>query len=477
MLGSRGMLFLHRSAATAVLTVVACTLTLLTEVPATSAPVASIAASTTASTTVGQPGLNAPVHPGTVVNYPNRGKTKQVTIRRRVLDTIKSTWGGPRYSSGSAYPGNGTIRIATWTFDDWAIARALYQAHKRGVSVQVVASKGPNKHHRPWKWLRRHLGTSLHRRGHPETISRWSFARTCRGSCRGRGGTAHAKYFLFTHVGSSRVPVITMQTSSNLTRMAYKGQWNQATTTWRRNVHTAFSRVFAQARLDRPATHAYRRFPGRGMTSIFFPRPGTTAPYDPVMRALSHVHCTGTTSGGDSHHHTRIRIIQYALYDKRGAWIARRLRALWAGGCNVKIIYSVSSRAVLSILRSRSGRGPIPMRQSVIRNASGEIVKYNHSKWMTVTGRWDSSTRARVAFTGSANWANLAFSSDEQMQLISGSDHTRSLLAAFAKTWHQRSSHPPASGRGTSGARTLGGASVPDEPVFGEGIYKYLPED
>jgi phosphatidylserine/phosphatidylglycerophosphate/cardiolipin synthase-like enzyme len=468
----------RRSALAAVLTTLACVLTLLAEVPATSAPTASAASTaSTASSVVGQPPRNLGTHPGTVVNYPNRGKRLQVTIRQRVLNTINSTWGGPRYSSGSAYPGNGTIRIATWTFDDWAIARALYRAHKRGVSVQVLASKDPNKHHRPWKWLRKHLRTTLYRHGHPETISRWSFARTCRGSCRGHGGTAHAKYFLFRNVGASHVPAITMQTSSNLTRMAYQGQWNQASTSWRSNVHTAFSRVFAEARRDRPVSHSYRRYPGRGITSMFFPRPGTTAPYDPVMRALSHVHCTGTTSGGDAKHHTQIRIIQYALYDTRGTWIAKRLRALWAAGCNIKIIYSVSSRSVLEILRSRSGRGPIPMKQSVVRNAAGDIVKYNHSKWMTITGHYGSSTGARVSFAGSANWANLAFSSDEQMELISDYGHTRALLAAFTRTWRQRSSHKPAFGRVPANGRTLRGGSDPDDPGFGRGDLKYLPED
>ena len=46
----------------------------------------------------------AHARPGSVFSYPNRGKTKQVAIRKRVLNTIKSTWGGRRYSSGSALP-------------------------------------------------------------------------------------------------------------------------------------------------------------------------------------------------------------------------------------------------------------------------------------------------------------------------------------------------------------------------------------
>ena len=48
----------------------------------------------------------------------------------------------------------------------------------------------------------------------------------------------------------------------------------------------------------------------------------------------------------------------------------------------------------MSILRNGSGRGPIPVRQSVITNSRREIVKYNHSKWMTITGRYGGATAA-----------------------------------------------------------------------------------
>ena len=102
-----------------------------------------------------------------------------------------------------------------------------------------------------------------------------------------------------------------------------------------------------------------------------------------------------------------------------GVWIAKKLRALWKAGCDVSIIYSVSSRPVLSILRNPAGRGPIPMRQSVVKDYWGNIVKYNHSKWMTIIGRWGNSHGTYQTFSGSANWANLAFGDDEQMQRIS----------------------------------------------------------
>ena len=124
------------------------------------------------------------------------------------------------------------------------------------------------------------------------------------------------------------------------------------------------------------------------------------------------------TAGGNAAGRTRIRIIQYSIYGDRGVWIAKRLRSLWNRGCDIKLIYAVSSRPVMSILRNGSGRGSIPVRQSVITNGKREIVKYNHSKWMTITGRYGGSTGAFVTMSGSANLSMFAFTGDEQVQPI-----------------------------------------------------------
>ncbi len=210
------------------------------------------------------------------------------------------------------------------------------------------------------------------------------------------------------------------------------------------------------------------------------------------MHFLNAVKCTGATTAGNGR--TRIRVIQYAIYDTRGVWIAKKLRSLWQAGCSVRIIYSVSSRPVLRILRDRTGRGPIPMRQSVIRDGAGNIWRYNHSKWMSVVGHWDKSPAAYVTMSGSANWANLAFGSDEQMQRISSRTETLRHVAAFKKTWRQQTSRRPLFGRVSVFGRTmpvppsrdgiLGGyldphlaATPQEEPTFGRGIYRYLDED
>jgi phosphatidylserine/phosphatidylglycerophosphate/cardiolipin synthase-like enzyme len=416
-------------------------------------------------------------------SYPNLGKIDRQAIRRRVLKTINSTWGGPRTSIGTPRPGNGTIRMATWSFDDWNIAHALVAARKRGVSVQIIAAKGRNKTHGAWRWLRKKLGQKLYRPGYPQTRETVSFARACRGACRGPGGTAHSKYYLFTDVGARHEPAVTFQTSMNLTYMAWQGQWNQAQVTHSRYVHADYLGIFRQSRAGRPVARPYHVKVMGPVVDYFFPRPQATAPEDPAMQVLGTTKCHGATTPGRK---TRIRIDQYAIYGERGIWLAKKLRALWQAGCDVAIIYSISSRPVLSILRNPSGRGPIPMRQSIVTDSWGTIVKYNHSKWMTIIGAWGGKTAAYVTFTGSANWANLAFGDDEQMQRISSARQALRYNASFKKTWRQPSSDEPGYGRvasfGRGRAPYLTRAAllrgVPqDEPEFGRGIYRYMSRD
>ena len=428
-----------------------------------------------AARVVGQPRVNYVPTSRAYFSYPNGKKADKVAIRNRVLKTIQSTWGGPRTRAGLARSGNGTIRIATWSFEDWTIARALVAARNRGVSVQVVAAKAANKDRGPWGYLRKKLGSRLYKPGHKNTRELVSFARQCSGACRGPGGTAHAKYFLFDKVGSSRTRSIVFQTSMNLTRFAYTGQWNQAQVMKSSAIYADFMSVYRQARIGRPVASPYHARSFGSISDYFFPRPQARSAQDPVMAILNQVSCSGATSGGNARGHTRIRIIQYAMYGDRGVWLAKKLRSLWGRGCDIKIIYGVSSRPTLQILRNTSGRGRVPMRQSGVKNGSGEIVKYNHSKWMTIGGHWSSSRSAWLAFTGSANWSLLAFGSDEQMQLISSRANTLSYQRAFNKTWVQKTSKLPAGGRLATFGRGTEVPGVPeDAPAWGTGPYRYM---
>jgi hypothetical protein len=427
----------------------------------------------------GQPARNYVVPSGSFFSFPNKGRKAQTTISRRVLATVQSTWGGHLDRYHAPLPTNGRIRLVSWSFDDWALAHALVAAKRRGVSVQVIAAKKANRGRPSWNWLRRKLGSQLYRPHYPGTNYTWSFARQCRGSCRGLFGTAHAKYYLFDNVGSQHVRDVTVQTSMNLTTFAQTGQWNQAQVSHSARVYQDFYSIFRQARLARPLPNPYHVKDFGSVVDFFFPRYGVTPALDPVYQTLNGVTCYGATAGGTGQ--TRINVIQYAIYGPRGEWIAQKLRYLWEHKCSVSIIYSVASRPVLAILRSHSGRGPIPMRQSVITDGYGTIVKYNHSKWMTIVGHWGTKPDAYVTFSGSANWANLAAGSDEQMQRIYGRTEVVKYLANFAQTWAQRSSHMP--GYGVLPAIT--GRVIPyfardvpaGEPAWGKGIFKYMTPD
>jgi hypothetical protein len=420
---------------------------------------------------VGQPPRNYAPPSGSHFAFPNRSKAERLAIRNRVLFTIQAVWGGARDANRLPLSSNGRIRIATWSFNDWTVARALVAAHKRGASVQVIAAKGRNRSEGAWKYLKRQLGTRYYKAGVAGSSERVSFARECGGSCRGRGGTPHAKYFLFDNVGFSHRRSIVFSTSMNLTRMGFKGQWNEAQVVYSPHVFDRFMRVYREARLNRLNSSPYRRYPTGQVTSIFFPLFGANASNDPVMQSLNATRCTGATSGGNSAGRTRIRVIQYAIYDDRGLWLSKKLRSLWNAGCDVQIIYALATRPVLSILRSGSGRGPVPMKQSVIKNRRGEIVKYNHSKWMTITGHYGSSRGAWMTFTGSANWSNVAFTSDEQMELISSYGTARAHLLNFTKTWRQKTSRQPSS---TGVGAAMRGLPAGNYIPFGQGAYKYL---
>ncbi len=410
---------------------------------------------------------NRAVTPGDYFSYPNRRRWEKVVIRKRVLNTIKSTNG--RYCADTGRTDllnnpiyeirHGTIKIATWSYNDWDITDALKAAKNRGVSVQAIAARAVNQKKRYRAWTggagaRRKLGYYKGSVPADKLNDESTWAHDCAGACRGGGGTPHSKYFLFDDVGTGHGRHLVVQTSMNLTKFAWTGQWNFATVMQDQGVYDRFVGIFYES--AREAHGGYRRYvdggvPGRGtVDSTFFPK---GAGPDPVLRMLYDE--VPSCSGG-----RRVRMITYALYDTRGIQLAQRLRHLWNSGCNVRIIYSISSRNVLRVLRARGGRGPVPMKQSTIKNRRGKIKKYNHSKWLAVGNR---------VLSGSGNFSDSAFRNDEQMQEFDGAGP---YVSAFDKTWRQRSSHNPPSFRTRRGAREI--ERMPAEPQWGHGELKYL---
>jgi hypothetical protein len=474
----------RRSALLAALTALVCTISMAcggSPASSSTTPASGAKAVAIKAASPGQPPSNSVLGNGSYFSYPNN--SSRTAIRNRVVRTINSTWG--KYSVGGEVH-RGKIYMTTWSFNDMGVRNALVDAAKRGTTVRIIASKGVNarENYRPWKSLKSAI-SRLKRYSTPDPNN---IARECTGSCRGGGGTQHSKFFLFDDVGSAHVHNIVMQTSMNLTPFAFKGQWNQATVFRGEKLFNLYRLIHNQMseRRNRGGGAYVHRTTG-SVTNFFFP--GGTASRDPVMQALSHVHCKGAGSGGVSGR-TRIRVIQYAIHEARGNRIAKRLRNLWNAGCNIRIIYSVTSRPVLKILRSHSGRGAVPMKQNVIKNKRGEIVKYNHSKWIGISGYYGSNHGNWTVNAGSSNWSDLAYHSDEQMQQFFGFNSTKVYFRNFDKTWNQGTSKPPRFGRMSANMRTLDPQDaaqeqaveeealqdVPEQPTFGKGIYKYMSE-
>ena len=292
-----------------------------------------------------------------------------------------------------------------------------------------------------------------------------------------------------------------LQTSANLTPMAMNGQWNHLVGVTNGDIYADYIQVFDQAirnywpdlANDGLNTHtaddnAYRAVQVTPNTmNIQFPikQPGNGPAVDPFVQAFRGVydangdpHCTGTFG------RTKIRVMNYAMYEQRGQNMANELRRLKNAGCDVAVIFAIASKPVRSTLLNRSPR--IPVKQSAIKDSRRELPEVQPqqvalhlrlvARGLRLAVRCGSPELLR---RGSPRWPGSAratgrtcpSTSDEQIQRIEGRN---SLPAVFNKTWNQGSSSPAGYGRPIPGAAFYG---EPDEPTPGKGVYKLLEDD
>jgi hypothetical protein len=435
---------------------VALCLTLGLEVPSRATPSAGAAAPSSAPALLP---LKAPddfvPRVGAKFNHWNISRM-QNTIRRHVLRSVNST------------PRGATIRWMVFSFGDWAMYRALVNAKRRGVSVQVLGNYKNQETWAPWRKLQATLGTKKKRAGrNPERIS---WARQCVRSCRGWGGNLHTKLFLFSQVGTATN--VTMFGSWNPTWVANKRQWNHMDTRLDPETYQRYLGIFREAKRDRPA--GYARWSSGGMAHMVFPRPGTTASTDPVNKDLAGISCLSPPDGNGARRRTVIRIGMYVFGGSRGTWMAKRIRGLWNQGCDVKIIYGFMSARALAILYSRSGRGRIPMRQAV-KYEDGKPYRYLHHKFVAVSGMYEGQPD-NVVWSGSTNFSNLGFSADDLTVRTHLPAVTRAYFKDFKVTWKGPDVRRPHSGISNPESRVSELSQKLVAPL-GQGYYSNLDPD
>lgn len=336
------------------------------------------------------------------------GKQKAV---RRLISQVNRTI--------DSVPRGGKIRISAWNVRSANITTALIRAHKRKVSVQVVMDRGNWNPNNPNIDAKR-LAAALKVGNKDRTKSRKSFLRRCIGSCRGKHGIPHSKFFLFNKVRVKKnkrvktVPWVAMYGSYNATELGATIQWNDLFTTKRDEPrYKSFLGVFNEMAKDKSVKHAYRGYDDGVIGTAFYPyvgREATTA--DPIMDVLNTISCTGAaTSGGK----TRIRIAQTAMYGDRGLKLARKIAGLKRQGCNIRLVYAMFGNEVLRIMRAAK----VPLTHLAYdNNEDGLYDRYVHMKTMAVSGNVAGDPAAKITWNGSANWTSVALASDEVVGVV-----------------------------------------------------------
>lgn len=367
---------------------------------------------------------------------PDRYNPKQRTIfshafvkgsSYRIRDNIERTI--------NSAPKGSQIRILSWSFASGRLRNALVAARKRGVSVQIIMSVPEDPSLSDYGKLKKIFGGQRYLK-HKEKGS-WVYG--CKASCRGVGGTMHAKVFLFSQATNSRW--IVMSGSGNMTDYAAQMQWNQQyTTVGNKPLYDAMLKIFAQAKYDKPAKPRLVQLKYPSTTFWMTPLNGNTSKADFMYQELKRVQCTGAATKNGR---TRIRIAMYVWRDDRGDWMARRIRQLWNQGCDIRIIYAIMGNRNKAILYNPAGRGRIPLRQTILVDEDHRPVWYLHNKYVAIAGKIAGNPKAFETYQGSFNFSDLGMHSDENMQKIYGYAHWRPYEADFNQVWKQRQTRAP----------------------------------
>jgi phosphatidylserine/phosphatidylglycerophosphate/cardiolipin synthase-like enzyme len=381
---------------------------------------ATTATSTTTSAAAGSAGAGAGTryqpHEGPTFNNP-LGKAP---ARYRTLNLVQQAIDHARPRS--------VIRAFSWNIMSRTVVDKLLNAQRRGARVLVImdstnVTEIPNP---SFRRLRAGLALANDKMHLP--ASRRSHARLCVNSCRGAGGQAHAKFFLFSHTGIARR--VLMEGSMNLTAASAINQWNDVFTFRNDKLYAFAHEIFDQAWADKPINNAYRRADSGTASLLFAPFTGKDFHGDLRLKLLDRVKCFGARHAGD-HGRTVIRVAPDVLRNTTGMKAAQQLRTLWEHGCSVRIGYTVLGRDIHRLLSNPGGpRGKVPMRHLVQDfNGDGEFDNYFHLKVITINGVVGDNRSAHIVVNGSANISGFAARSDENIAII----HRTAATLAYQK--------------------------------------------
>ncbi len=359
---------------------------------------------------------------GPLFNNPYGTDDDRFRIERHIIKAIRNT------------PKTGHIRFALYSFDRIPVAKALIAARNRGVQVQVLL----NGHQvtRAQRLLHRRLGMNPRKK---------NFAYECEFSCRGRRDFLHTKFYLFNKAGAA--DKVVMVGSANLTLNAVRWQWNDLyTVNQQEQLYEDFVELFNDMRHDYSRNRPFYLFCGKAKgvchrrdearVAQVFPKK-VTAGDDPVLDLLNDVRCVYETPGGTAR--TMVRLSMHTMQGDRGEYIAAKVRELWANGCDIKVLYGLMGFHVKQVMGAITPRGRIPLRSlGYDYNDDGEVDRYTHQKYVTISGRW-AGKAASITFTGSSNWSSRGTYGDELMFSVRGPSNVAKWNSNWRFMWDRHS--------------------------------------
>jgi hypothetical protein len=265
--------------------------------------------------------------------------------------------------------------------------------------------------------------------------SRKSFIVRCRASCMSNHASAmHAKFYLFSAVGSSRL--VSMVSSANITHTNSQTSWNDMQTiVGDPTIYNSLKKYFVDMVPDKNRPHYYRTTTSGPYKLYFFPRASQRRVV--LLAALDQVSCTGAAPGyGDKDGHTVVRVMMYSWRGPR-IDIAKKLWSLHNRGCNVQIILNSgrTDLAIKRVLTKKSAKyGTIQVGDVwVDRNGNNVAERYMHEKGITINGVWSGRKNVKVVYSGSQNFAPASTTDNNELILRHFSDST---YDAYAKNFH-----------------------------------------
>jgi phosphatidylserine/phosphatidylglycerophosphate/cardiolipin synthase-like enzyme len=363
----------------------------------------------------------------TVFNNPNGTHEQRYRIVSYVDRAIDSS------------PRGSVIRIAMYSIYSRTTTDKLLAADRRGVTVQIITDDhytSPQMHE-----LTASLGSRV-------TTGTGSFVKICHLSCSSNEPSSymHAKFFLFSQAGSYRR--LSLVTSANLSVTQVDTGWNNMLTLVNNvAVYDTIRRYFVQMTSDATdPSGAYHEASEANVRVYTFPRwQGRIldADSDTYYAVLNSITCTGAASGYGRHGKTVIHVASYEFTSFR-LYLAKKLWDLDDAGCDVSMVYSAENTdaRVSAALRKPGGRhGGIRMRNADRdTNHDGVKDKYSHNKYFIVNGVYNGNPRAKVVFTGSANFTRvgLRYNNEVNLKVMSSA-----VYDAYYRNFHQLYFYPP----------------------------------